>query len=140
MWIAVAVIIVLAFIFIFPIIRGNAGREELKNLVIEDVDFKALRDGTFEGKFKGTKDSFRDVSVEVKISSGALTKIKVKKDTLEKRNAKTNDKYFAAVNEMFEKVVNAQSLKVDTVSGATLTCKSHLKAVENALEKAKVKE
>ncbi|HHV58206.1 MAG TPA: FMN-binding protein, partial [Firmicutes bacterium] len=36
-------------------------------------------------------------------------------------------------------VIKSQSLQVDVISGATLTSKAHLKAVENALEQAEIK-
>ncbi len=138
MWIAI--VIVLLIILAIPVIRSAPGLNELKCMEIADVDFKRLRDGTFEGRFKGTKDSFRDVSVEVKVSSGAVTKIKVKRDALDKIKQRAEAKNAAVASSLFEKVIKEQSLKVDTVSGATLTCKAHLKAVENALEKAKIKE
>jgi len=34
---------------------------------------------------------------------------------------------------LYERVIAAQSLQVDTISGATLTSKAYLQAVENAL-------
>jgi uncharacterized protein with FMN-binding domain len=37
---------------------------------------------------------------------------------------------------LYDRVIESQSLQVDTISGATLTCKARLKAVENALIKA----
>jgi uncharacterized protein with FMN-binding domain len=40
---------------------------------------------------------------------------------------------------LYERVIEAQSLQVDTVSGATLTSKAYLKSVEDALIKAQKK-
>jgi len=37
---------------------------------------------------------------------------------------------------LYDRVVQAQSLQVDTISGSTLTSKAYLKAVEDALNKA----
>ena len=37
---------------------------------------------------------------------------------------------------LFDRVIDRQSLKVDTISGATLTANGYLMAVENALLKA----
>jgi uncharacterized protein with FMN-binding domain len=37
---------------------------------------------------------------------------------------------------LYDRVIEAQSLQVDTISGATLTSKAWLQAVENALLKA----
>jgi uncharacterized protein with FMN-binding domain len=38
--------------------------------------------------------------------------------------------------ELYERVIQAQSLQVDTISSATLTSKAYLQAVENALVQA----
>jgi uncharacterized protein with FMN-binding domain len=38
--------------------------------------------------------------------------------------------------ELYDRVIQAQSLQVDTISSATLTSKAYLKAVENALVQA----
>jgi len=40
------------------------------------------------------------------------------------------------VEDLFDNVEKSKSLDVDTISGATLTAKIHLKALENALKKA----
>jgi uncharacterized protein with FMN-binding domain len=37
---------------------------------------------------------------------------------------------------LYDRVIEAQSLQVDTISGATLTSKAYLQAVENALIQA----
>lgn len=39
-------------------------------------------------------------------------------------------------DKLYDSVIKAQSLKVVTVSGATITSKAYLKSVENALVKA----
>jgi uncharacterized protein with FMN-binding domain len=140
MWVVAVVLIILIFVLIIPFVRAEPGRREIMEMEIADVDFKNLRDGTFDGKYKGKSDSLRDVSVEVKISSGVLTKIKVKKDALKKERDKGKSKNDIAVEAVFDEVIKQQSLKVDLISGAALTCKTHLKAVENALEKAQIKE
>jgi len=140
MWIAIVVLIIVIFALCTPFFRAAPGRKEIMGMQIADVDFKKLRDGTFDGKYKGIHDSYRDVSVEVKISSGALTKIKIKKDALKKSRSKEKSKFDVAVEAVLSQVIDKQSLKVDVVSGATLTCKTHLKAVESALEKAHIKE
>ena len=37
---------------------------------------------------------------------------------------------------LFSRVIDQQTLKADVISGATITSKMHLKAVENALGQA----
>ncbi|NLJ39781.1 MAG: FMN-binding protein [Candidatus Atribacteria bacterium] len=38
---------------------------------------------------------------------------------------------------LFDQIIQKQSLQVDTVSNATVTCNAYLKAIENALLKGK---
>lgn len=138
MWIAIGAAIIIAFIIIFPVVKSGPGRKEITEMQIDNPDFSILRDGTFEGKYRGIRDSNRDVTVEIKISSGMLTKIKIKKDALIKGRKREN-KYENAAESMLSKVIEKQSLNVDVVSGATLTCKTRLKAVQDALEKAQTR-
>jgi uncharacterized protein with FMN-binding domain len=63
------------------------------------------------------------------VSSGMVTDIKIledanKKDEVPERSA------------MYDKVLKAQSLQVDVVSGATLTSKAYLRGIEDALMQA----
>jgi uncharacterized protein with FMN-binding domain len=115
------------------------GRNELRNMVITDVDFKKLRDGVYTGTYRGTKDSFRNAAVEVTVASGAVTKIRVTEGSLAGDKQTTEIRGGLTINNLFDEVIKSQSLKVDVISGATLTSKAHLKAVENALKQAEIK-
>ncbi len=137
-WIVILVIIgVIGIALLGGIMGTEPGRREIRNLTINDINFKNLRDGTYVGEYKGKKDSFRNTRVEVTVSSGRVTGIKVLKGALNKEGkpAEINSKG-STVEDLFEKVIETQSLQVDVISGATLTSKTHIKAVENALEQA----
>ncbi len=137
-WIVILVIIgVIGIALLGGIMGTEPGRREIRNLTINDINFKNLRDGTYVGEYKGKKDSFRNTRVEVTVSSGRVTGIKVLKGALNKEGkpAEINSKG-STVEDLFEKVIETQSLQVDVISGATLTSKTHVKAVENALEQA----
>ncbi|WP_313562935.1 FMN-binding protein [Ruminiclostridium cellobioparum] len=137
-WIVILAIIgVIGIALLGGIMGTEPGRREIKNLTINDINFKNLRDGTYVGEYKGKKDSFRNTRVEVTVSSGRVTGIKVLKGALNKEGkpAEINSKG-STVEDLFEKVIETQSLQVDVISGATLTSKTHIKAVENALEQA----
>lgn len=137
-WIVILVIIgVIGIALLGGIMGTEPGRREIKNLTINDINFKNLRDGTYVGEYKGKKDSFRNTRVEVTVSSGRVTGIKVLKGALNKEGkpAEINSKG-STVEDLFEKVIETQSLQIDVISGATLTSKTHIKAVENALEQA----
>ncbi|WP_081949453.1 FMN-binding protein [Paenibacillus durus] len=62
------------------------------------------------------------------MSSGKVTQIALLKNTEGRPSEFTN--------ELYDKVIQSQSLQVDTISGATITSKAYLKAVEDALLKA----
>ncbi len=113
------------------------GRNELKNVYISSPDFKKLRDGVYTGRYIGVKDKLRNAAVEVTVSSGAVTKIRVTEGPLAGDKQKTDLGKGKTIESLLGDVIKAQSLKVDVISGATLTSNAHLKAVENALEQAK---
>ncbi|MCR4425233.1 MAG: FMN-binding protein [Firmicutes bacterium] len=102
-----------------------AGQSSIKSLQIRAVDFTRLRDGTYTGQFKGGRWSN---TVRVTVSSGKVTDIDVLKEV---RIPKTE-----VTEQVVRKIIETQSLDVDTVSGATINTKAYLKAVENALTAA----
>lgn len=139
-WIVLASIVgVIALGMTGAIIFSAPGRSELQNMVIDDVNFKKLHDGVYTGAYHGTKDSFRNAAVEVTVASGAVTKIRVTEGALAGDKQTTKIRKNQTINDLFDEVIKSQSLKVDVISGATLTSKAHLKAVENALEQAEIK-
>ncbi|TEB14651.1 Electron transport complex subunit RsxG [Pelotomaculum sp. FP] len=103
-------------------------RREGRNLLIAVMDFKDLNDGTYVGEYEGGRFKWRANEVQVTVSSGKVTDIELLKNT-ENRPAEFT-------NELFNRVMQSQSLQVDTISGATITSKAYLKAVENALAKS----
>jgi uncharacterized protein with FMN-binding domain len=71
-------------------------------------------------------NKWRANECQVSVSSGRVTGIQLmaSKDPGGK-NTQTQA--------LYDRVIQAQSLQVDTISGATLTSKAYLQAVENAL-------
>lgn len=100
-------------------------RREAKNLPIGNVNFKQLSDGTYIGEYEGGMYKWRANKVQVTVSSNKVTDIMLLEQT-EKRPSEFMD-------ELYQRIIGSQSLQVDTISGATLTSKAYLKAVENAL-------
>ncbi|MPM07395.1 hypothetical protein SDC9_53701 [bioreactor metagenome] len=132
--IIIAVVVVIAAGLGIVLVRTAPGRNELKNMVIDNVDFSKLKDGTYIGEYNGTKDSFRNAKVQVTVKSGKVTDIEVTGGALagDKQTTKIGETY--TIKDLFDRVIKAQSLQVDVITSATLTSKAHLKAVENALE------
>lgn len=139
MWIFILIIVgVLVAVIVGGILSTAPGRREIMDLTINNIDFKKLRDGTYEGEYIGTKDHFRDTKVQVTISSGKITDIIILKGAINKNGQPSELTGGLKIEDMYNKVIESNSLQVDVISGATLTSKTHLKALENALKKAEI--
>ncbi len=140
MWIVILIIAVLiAAGLIVGILADAPGRREIGKLSFSDVDFKKLRNGTYVGEYKGTKSHFRDTKVQVMISEGEISDVKILKGAVDKEGKPVKLTGGRSIDDLFRNVINSQTLEVDAISGATLTSKTHLKALENALEQAQMK-
>lgn len=99
--------------------------EDLETMEIQDVDLNAVDDGRYIG-FYGSFPV--DAKVEVIVESHRITGINL----LEHGNGQGGN-----AEVIPDKVVEAQSLEIDSVSGATYSSRVILKAIENALESKK---
>ncbi|EPY2276976.1 FMN-binding protein [Clostridium sporogenes] len=139
-WIVALVILgVIAVVLVGGILSSASGRREVQELTIDAVDFKKLRDGTYVGEYSGTKDHSRDTKVQVIISEDKISDIKILKGALDKEGKPAELTGGLSIGDLFDNVIKSQSLQVDAISGATLTSKVHLKALENALEQSQTK-
>jgi uncharacterized protein with FMN-binding domain len=102
---------------------------EAKNLPLQVVDFSRLKDGSYHGAYAGGMYKWRANECQVTVSSGRVTDIQL---VGAKDPAAKNTQH----QELYDRVIQAQSLQVDTLSSATLTSKAYLKAVESALVQA----
>ena len=93
----------------------------IADIVIEEPDLTALADGVYNGSFDAILVA-ADVSVQVEDK-------KITNITINKHKNERGKKAEAITAE----VLAAQSLKVDTISGATNSSKVILKAIDNAL-------
>jgi len=85
---------------------------------------KVMADGTY----KGTGEGFRgETTVEVTVSKGSITDIQI-------ISTKDDNKYISkASSQVLSNIISAQSVDVDTVSGATYSSNGIMGAVANAL-------
>lgn len=109
--------------------RLSKEHKEAKSLPLKTVDFTTLKDGTYHGAYAGGMYKWRTNECQVTVSSGKVTEIQLvgSKDPGGKNTQS---------QVLYDRVIEAQSLQVDTLSGATLTSRAYLKAVEDALNKA----
>ncbi|MHB8128380.1 MAG: FMN-binding protein [Mobilitalea sp.] len=99
----------------------EANLNKLANTEINDVDMTEVEDGVYNGSY----NSF-PVMVEVKVavSNQKITEIELVKHV---------NGQGTPAEVITDKVIGAQSLQVDIISGATYSSKAILKAIENAL-------
>lgn len=122
----IVLIVILAFILVsgggmFYLSRGlDAG----KNLVINGIKPSTLSDGIYIGKYNSGRWTNE---LKVTIKDNKITQIDVMKDVMVPKPEWTK--------ELFNRVIEKQSINVDTVSGATVTSKAYLKSIESALAK-----
>lgn len=95
-----------------------------------DVDSRApgpYRNGTFTGSAPGYND---DMTVQVTIKNGWIAQTKI-------TETKDDADYIAKIQPLMAAVMEKQTTKTDTVSGATFSSCGFLDAVDQAIEKAK---
>lgn len=127
--IALVVVVVLA-------VAGGIGwsflskeHKEARSLPLNKVDFKKLSDGKYHGAYAGGMYKWRTNECDVTVTGGKVADIQLA-GTIDPGADNTDYKM------LYNRVITQQSLQVDTISGATLTSKAYLQAVENALVQA----
>ena len=114
--------IVILFLFIVgKIIIGNMVRN-VQNISVSMPDLLNVQDGNYIGEYSITPVH---VKVEVSVSNHRITNI-----TILQHDNGLGSTAESIVNDVMEE----QSLEIDAVSGATVSSKCILKAVENAIE------
>ena len=114
--------IVVLFLFIVgKIIIGNMVRN-VQNISVSMPDISSVQDGNYIGEYSITPVH---VKVEVSVSNHRIANI-----TILQHDNGLGSTAESIVND----VVQEQSLDIDAVSGATVSSKCILKAVENAIE------
>jgi uncharacterized protein with FMN-binding domain len=111
-------------------------RKELANLNFSAIDFNSLQDGTYIGEYQGRKFHYRDTEIKIVVAKGAVTDVKVVKGAIDKDGKPLALKEDQNIYRVIDSALQAKSLDVDVISGATVTSKAHLKAMEEALLQA----
>jgi uncharacterized protein with FMN-binding domain len=120
----ILVLILILLLAGFAVVSAKEKKE------VKPIKISQIADGTYFGKTKGL---LTGAKVEVTVKKGRITKIEI----LKARGWPAFKK--KAIKEMPGRIIKAQSLKVDAVTGATISSKNIIKAVENALRKAQEK-
>jgi uncharacterized protein with FMN-binding domain len=123
--IALSVVIVLVLVAGGGIFYMTRGLESGSKLIINDVKPSLLVDGTYNGKYGSGRWAN---AVNVIIKDKKIIEIDVV------RNLAFPPKP-EVTRELINRVIQKQNSNVDVISGSTVSCKSYLKSIENALKK-----
>jgi uncharacterized protein with FMN-binding domain len=120
--------LIIFFVIILAVIGAKtyieANLERVAGMSIPDVDLSKTKDGVYSGSYKAFPVA---ADVEVTVNNKKITNIELKKH---------NNGQGSQAEIIPDKVIEAQTLEVDIVSGATYSSKVILKAIENALNNA----
>ena len=103
------------------LVGGCTFVEKIEQLTIDDVDIASVRDGTYTGTVRVLPVTAK---VRVDVKDGAITGI----DLVRHFHGPDH-----GAEEILARVIAAQSLAVDAVSGSTYSSRVVLKAIESAL-------
>lgn len=101
--------------------RVESNLESLNDMEIAQIDLSAIEDGTYAGSYSAFPVS---AEVRVTVKDHVITAIEL---------VKHENGQGAPAEIIPGKVVEAQSMQVDSVSGATYSSRVIVKAIENAL-------
>lgn len=120
--------IALCIILVFVVALGSLGfyitrgLKEGQDLAISPVSAAQLADGKYEGSY-GKGRWHNEVSVTIK--DNRITQIDILKSVLFEKPEVSKG--------LFDEVIEKQNTTVDVMTGATVTSKAYLKAIEDAL-------
>lgn len=124
-------VLLIIFIVFVVVIAGAAfyltrGLDAGVQVDISSIDASAVKDGTYEGTYEAGRWSN---TVVVTVKDGKITDIQVKENVALPQQGLSD--------EIFKRVMDKQNTQVDAVTGATVTSKAYMKAIENALKNGK---
>ena len=116
---------VIILLIIAALIAITNGLSEGQNVALNGVDLSIISDGDYTGTYE--KGRWTN-TILVHVRNHDITGIDIVKDVLAAGITNCSE-------EVFRRVMEKQNTQIDVVSGATVTSKAYLKAIEDALKK-----
>ncbi len=119
--------IVVSILLVFVLITAGGmlfltrGLDGGRNLELSGIDLSSVSDGLYTGSYDAGRWTNQ---VNVTIKDHKIIDVEIVKDVLFRRPELTKG--------MIGKVIEHQNTNIDGISGATITCKAYLKAIENS--------
>jgi uncharacterized protein with FMN-binding domain len=122
LFIAITILVATAIMSAYSAFKNHVQTTKIRNLPVSAIDLNSINNGDYEGNFCYTRFCYK---VKVTVAENKITQIEV----LNNRKTEYAEKALSIIN----KIIESQSLQVDAISGATISSKCIIKAVENAL-------
>ncbi len=120
----ITAIVIIIGIILFVLFYLTRGLQEGQNIEVNEIDLSYLEDdGFYTGKFNFGRWSNE---AKVTVKDKKIIDIEFPDDiTLSQDEAR---------EEIINRIIDEQKVKVDVVSGATVTSKAYMKSIEDALD------
>lgn len=112
-------------LFVASVIAITSGLSDGQDVELNGLDLRGISDGSYVGVHEHGRWTN---TLTVHVENEKITGIYIDKDVFASGITDCS-------GEVFRRVIEAQNTQIDAVSGATVTSKAYLKAIENALEK-----
>ena len=120
----IIVVVIVAAVLIAGGTAVTNGLSDGANVMLDGIDLS----GTPDGIYVGTHEHGRWTNtLSVRVENGRIVEIDIIRDVFAAGILNASD-------EVFRRVMESQNTLVDIVSGATVTSKAYLKAIENAFK------
>jgi len=116
---------VIILLIIAAFIAITNGLSEGKNVALNGVDLSNISDGDYTGTYEHGRWTN---TITVHVRNRVITGIDIVRDVAAAGITNCSE-------EVFRRVMEKQNTQIDVVSGATVTTKAYLKAIEDALGK-----
>lgn len=126
MKIVLIVVGVIVAVLLAGLFGATRGLKDIRKLEIGEVDLSSLTDGVYEGSYRKTRWNY---NVRLTVHDGRINDVQFIE--------KPDDGEFS--DKAAQALLDAQSVAIDTVSGASINTRAFRKAVENALSQDPVR-
>ena len=117
----------LLFISLFMITMFIAACTSEEKVTVKHVDLSKIQDGSYKGSYKFAKNDRSVYNVITTVKNHKIVNIELQFD----QRIKT--RFTTMAKAVFNRIIEKQTPKVDVITGATITSKEYMKAVENSL-------
>ncbi|MCU6761755.1 Predicted NADH:ubiquinone oxidoreductase%2C subunit RnfG [uncultured Roseburia sp.] len=121
--ILIGIFCLLLLVFIFVQILSHRIVKQANDIAINDIDLSSVENGEYIGEYAITPVYAK---VKISVKNQEIVDIQI----LEHNNG-----LGTSAEKIVDKVLENQSLDIDAVSGATVSSRCILKAIDNAIEK-----